>query len=169
MGVWNCIGWNSRNKQFTQIRENILDKLNLDILCLVEIHLWRRDFISSQNYNWIGHNRTDLSPRARRGSGGVGVLIKKSLCSNFDVKVLDNTQSDIFWIKLSSKNNMDLLFLICCCYLPAENSTRDNSSQQFFDSLTAQVYSYSDHPLLICGDFNCRIGEKQDVALDYVP
>ena len=97
------------------------------------------------------------------------MLVKKSLCSNFDVTILDKTQRDILWIKFSNKNDVVLLFLICCCYLPPENSTRIISSQQLFDSLTTQVCSYSDHLLLICGDINARIDEKQDVALDNVP
>ena len=62
---------------------------------------------------------------------------------------------------------------MCVCYLPPENSSRGNESQEFLDNMLSQIYVHH-HPLIslvICGDFNARLGEKQDYSdsADTVP
>ena len=37
----------------------------------------------------VGHNRTNISKRAVRGSGGVGVLVKESMLDRFSIDVVD--------------------------------------------------------------------------------
>ena len=51
--------------------------MDLDILYIVGTHLVDTQELTINGYTWIGHNRVDLDPKAVRGSGGVGILIKK--------------------------------------------------------------------------------------------
>ena len=106
----------------------------------------------------------NISTRARRGSGGVGILVRSILLLHFCVSVLDNSQDDILWIQLKHRRHCDLIYRLCCCYLPPENSSRGNYAQTFFDSLISQIYTYSEDGCImtIVGDFNARIGRKQD-------
>ncbi|CAG2214260.1 unnamed protein product [Mytilus edulis] len=55
------------------------------------------------------------------------------------------------------------MLYLCVCYLQPERSSRGNIAQEFYDHLLSQVYLYSSYnPVLICGDFNGRIGNSQD-------
>ena len=93
--------------------------------------------------------------------------------------MIDDTYEGILWIKLSLKHDPGISVLLCVCYLPPEGSSRGNQVQEFYDTLLAQVYLHWDgSPTLICGEFNGRIGTKQDssdetirpcVAIDAVP
>ena len=55
---------------------------------------------------------------------------------------------------------------MCVCYLPPENSSRGNESHEFLDNMLSQIYVHHNPliPLVICGDFNARLGEKQDYS-----
>ena len=45
---------------------------------IAESHLKICDVLNIDGYKWFGNNRQELHKIAKRGSGGVGVLIKKS-------------------------------------------------------------------------------------------
>ena len=47
-----------------------------------------KDVVTTPAYLWIGHNRTKLSKKAVRGSGGVGVLVKESLLYNYTLIIV---------------------------------------------------------------------------------
>ena len=146
--------------------------IDLDIIFLIETHLRLKEDIDVENYTWIGHNRLKLSPRARRGSGGVGILIRNNVLREFDYSLLDCAHEDILWVELKHHNCKETTIKLCSCYLPPENSSRGNSAQLFYEILTEQLYSYMDGSLiLIGGDFNARIGAKQDFnpQLDELP
>ena len=121
------------------------------------------DVITVSGFKWIGQNRTNISENALRGSGGVGFLISEKLLTDCNYDVIDDTYEGILWIKLSLKHDPEISVLLCVCYLPPEGSSRGNQVQEFYDTLLAQVYLHWDgSPTLICGDFNGRIGTKQD-------
>ena len=120
--------------------------------------------IDISNYVWYGHNRSNISRRAIRGSGGVGILIHKCLLSQLSVQVLDDTCEGILWIQLLD-NNAHCLLCLCVCYLPPSNSSRGDISVEFFDCLKSQVLEFHSYGrMLICGDFNARIGSLPDVT-----
>ena len=123
-----------------------------------------------EGYTWFGNNRQSLDPRAQRGSGGVGFLIKNKIIETYDVFVIDNQFEDTIWIKIQEKeNNLNYIYL-CSCYLPPECSTRGNKVQEFFDNLLSNIYIlYDEAPLIICGDLNSRIGQHQDVNIEGFP
>ena len=76
---------------------------------------------------------------------------------------IDKTLDGILWIELKMKNDHDIKLLLCVCYLPPEGSSRGNIAQEFYDTLLSQIYMYyDDSPMLLCGDYNARIGSKID-------
>jgi hypothetical protein len=151
-------------------RENIIEALNYDIISLNETFLKQQETRNITNYKWFGNNRTNLHPRANRGSGGVGFLIKEAILENYEVFIIDNNTEDIIWLKLQHKEDITEYLYICSCYLPPEGSTRENRSQEFFDHLLTTIYTlFDENPLIICSDFNSRIGKAQDVNIDNFP
>ena len=76
MGSWNVNGWTESNKL---LRSEIIKKLNLDIICLSETHLFTNDVISLFGYTWFGHNRSVTHVRVNKASGGVGWLVKNEV------------------------------------------------------------------------------------------
>ncbi|CAG2194034.1 unnamed protein product [Mytilus edulis] len=167
IGSWNCNGWyvKRQNDNGRLLRENILTSLNCDVYGISETHLKDNEAIELDGYKWIGCNRRILSNKAWRGSGGIGFLIKNCILDNFDVDILDNSRDDILWINLKCKHDQNFMLYLCVCYLQPERSSRGNIAQEFYDHLLSQVYLYSSHnPVLICGDFNGRIGNSQDLT-----
>lgn len=71
------------------------------------------------SYNWIGQNRKHLHKKAKTGSGGVGLFVKKSYYEMFDIGVLDTSFEGILWVSFKHKNS-DFRFNICVAYLPPE-------------------------------------------------
>ncbi|MES9882132.1 MAG: reverse transcriptase family protein [Sedimenticola sp.] len=171
---WNVNGFyiKQANKSSYELRETIIDFLNVDIVSLCETHLKHDEQLTVPGYKWIGHNRQNLSPNAVRGSGGVGFLIKLNILETFEVSILDTSYEDIMWIKLTDKLDSDFGVYLCSCYLPPSGSSRGDTSQQFFDKLTSDIYQYQgDLPLFVMGDVNGRIGETQDYneTLEKIP
>ncbi|VDI68964.1 Hypothetical predicted protein [Mytilus galloprovincialis] len=121
--------------QAKRIRESVLNYLNLDIIGVCETFLKNDDNIEISGYQWYGHNRKFKNAKTKRGSGGVGVLIKVEVLDNFSVSILDSSVEDILWIKLSHK----------------------------YDDLLQQVYCYQNEGFVyIGGDVNSRCGSEQD-------
>ena len=79
------------NNDSVSFRENIVTQLNYDIFAISESHLRPNESITLNGYTWYGHNRTQLSINAIRGSGGVGFFIKDSVLSLFHVYELDKS------------------------------------------------------------------------------
>ena len=123
-----------------------------------------KQVISCNNYTWIGQNRGKLSRKAVRGSGGVGMLVRLTLFDRFKVKVLDSSYEGILWVKFQSHDKVKMCFLICICYLPPHASSRGDTSQEFFEKLSSQCLLYPALGIIcLCGDFNTRCGNHQDV------
>ena len=141
----------------------VVTKAGYDVYAICETHLTENNGISVPGYTWYGHNRTNINPNELRGSGGVGFLIANDLLQVYNVHVLDESYEGILWIRLVSKEDNDTGVLLCACYLPPEGSSRGNSAQEFYDTLLTQTYMYYDGtPMCYLGDFNGRIGDKQD-------
>ena len=72
----------------------------------------------------------------------------------------------ILWTQLQSRYDNEHTVLLCVAYLPPSNSCRGDTAQTFYDTLLGQVYMYwNENDILICGDFNGRIGNAQDIEL----
>ena len=112
----------------------------------------------------IWNNRRNISKRAIRGSGGVGILIRNSILNYFSVATLEEKVEGILWIELIGKKSVQGQHLgICVCYLPPISSSRGDISQEFWDDLRCLVLEKYQHGnFMICGDFNARIGSLSD-------
>ena len=133
-------------------------------MVLCETFLKDNNELNIDNYIWISHNRTDVNVRAVRGSGGVGILLHDRITRNYSYDVVDMSHEGILWIRLKHKHEPDIEFYICACYLPPETSSRGDIQESFFISLLTEIYVLSGNsPIIILGDFNKRLGNKQDV------
>ncbi|CAG2188375.1 unnamed protein product [Mytilus edulis] len=145
---------------------------NLDILGLAETHLTGDKVISVEGYQWFGLNRKHIHVRAKSGSGGVGILVRNSICNEFDVTIADNDTEGILWIKLENKTNANNVLYVCVVYLPPENSTRAVNVHEFFDNLMTKVYTVPQgNPFYMCGDWNSRCSDFVDsiTGIDNLP
>ena len=70
----------------------------------------------------------------------------------------------ILWIQLIHKLVRRSIG-ICACYLPPSGSSRGDQSSEFFDSLKALIIeNYSVEDFVICGDFNARCGNLDEIT-----
>ena len=161
--TWNVNGWTLTN---SKIRESILKKINPDIICLTETHLTQGREIKLEGYHWYGHNRSLLNARAKRGSGGVGILVKDDIFNIFKVVITDKCYEGILCISLTHKHS-DFDITVIVTYLPPENSVWGRDSSSFFSHLLSLVYSSVDSDIIvICGDFNARISNLDNYKPD---
>lgn len=72
---WNVAGWGSGVG--SKFRELVVSGSKLDVICVCESHLIADEVLSIDGYIWFGNNCKHISPRARKGSGGVGILAYK--------------------------------------------------------------------------------------------
>jgi len=167
---WNTNGFTRTNEDNYTIRTNILNAQNHDIISINETFLRKLDLLEVNNYTWFGNNRKNINPRALRGSGGVGFLIKNSILINYIIKVVDDSVEDILWLEIKCKNDPTNYLHVCSCYLPPENSTRGCKAEEFFDNLLGNIHKIIDsNPIIICGDFNARVGntmERNDALIN---
>ena len=74
----------------------------------------------------------------------------------YDLSV-DRSMDDVLFIKLINKSSNAAL-TVCVCYLPPEHSSRHTDVD-----LMNKVYEYqTEGHLVICGDFNARLGCRSD-------
>ena len=156
-----------------KLKTEIINNLNFDIFALSETKFSNDDQLHefTNSYHIIYHNRRTIHRDAPTASGGVAILLAKSVFDNFTVETLDNTFEGILVIKLINKYTKSDI-IIAACYLPPEGSARGRDASSFFTHLLQTVYLYSEtDKLLILGDFNARIGILEDTcdSFDDVP
>ena len=96
-------------------------------------------------------------------SGGVGILFKDSFFEEYSVDIVDKTHEDIMWVSCTHFTNLEHMLFICACYLPPAASSRGDKSHECFDILKQQIIEFQDKgEIMICGDFNARIGGLND-------
>ena len=118
--------------------------------------------IMVDGYKWFGLNRRNLHKNAKKGSGGIGLLIKDILCQDYNVFPLEASSEEIMWLVLQHKSSGDNL-IACVCYLPPMKSSRQADGQNFFDSLMTDIVRYQNMgKMFICGDYNSRCGDLVD-------
>ena len=143
--------------------------LNLDIICLIETHLKPNDNLHIDGFQSFVNNR-QVSARARRGSGGVAILVKDSIFKLYTINVIDKSHDGILGLEFKHKV-LQKTIVIFSCYLPPEGSPWADTTR-FYGHLISQHYLniYADI-LLFAGDFNARIGNKLDYIdlIDNIP
>eukprot|EP00732_Lithocolla_globosa_P001303 Lithocolla_globosa_v1_NODE_622_length_3578_cov_109.881067.p2 type:complete len:259 gc:universal NODE_622_length_3578_cov_109.881067:126-902(+) len=106
------------------------------------------------DYKWFGINRT-CRINARRGAGGVGFLIKKSLAHH--VKPIVTDIEDMYMIAIGELE-------LCLVYVqPQKSLSKPNPrSQQIWDRVENERTKCTKNKFLLIGDMNARVGIEQD-------
>ena len=162
----NVNGWTTANDC---LRQNIVKVLNKDIVCIGETHLAKDKTIFVENYKWFGFNREHKHVKSPVTHGGVGILVKNTVLSLYTASVIDKQVDGILGVEFKSKF-FESNFIVFCCYLPPVNSPWAEPTN-FFGHLLSQLYLHNNADLIIiCGDFNARIGKEIDFAnFDKIP
>ena len=166
-GFWNLNDFNcNKDSEKYYLLSTCTKHLNLDILCVAETHLTGNNVIDIDVFSWFGQNRENIHIRAKKGSGGVGILVRKELLNDFKVEITNSDVEGILWIKFTSKVDKEDSFYVCSIYLPPEFSSRAVNVNEFYDSLLSQIYTLPGGRMFyLCGDISSRVGEN----LDYIP
>ena len=156
---WNINGWTDQNKN---VRTNIIQALDCDIVCLCETHLKGDSELLIQGYKTFTHNRSEQHIRAKKNYGGIAILCKQSVFDNYKVEVVDKEYDGILMINLVDKiSGYDILFI--GLYLPPENSPWGRDSVSVFAHILSCLYQFEDaDAIYLCGDMNVRTGNRVD-------
>ncbi|CAG2184913.1 unnamed protein product [Mytilus edulis] len=165
-GYWNIGGLFSKGMNKAEDPLFLKHIENYDIVFLVETHV---------GYNSQIHNigKFHYHPICRKLSnnnrhfGGIAILQKSHVKPH--VKILINSNPDYQWIKLEKSFfgfKSDLF--ICVLYNPPVTSkyTQELSSD-VFDCIEKDILQYKKMgEILLCGDFNARIGSENDFIVN---
>ena len=153
------------------MREEVFHQLKSDIYCLSETHLNQDGTLMVDGYVSFNHNRQIRHKNAPKASGGVSVLVKDSVFSDFAVKVIDRKFDGILGIELENKHT-GFTIVLFCCYLSPDNSVWGREPTSFFAHLITQIYIHNEADCItICGDLNGRVGSIPDIVegIDDIP
>ena len=164
VATWNVNGWTTYN---SLLRAEIIAKFQFDIICICETHLRNNDKVTVDNYIWFGNNRKLLHVNAKKGSGGIGFLIKTSVLSMYNIVSVDRSVDDVIKLSLSHKHSTYSISIFGC-YIPPQHSSRGRSSNDVFSFLSSQIYcDFVDTDcIVVLGDFNTRIGNMSDCIVE---
>ena len=175
MMCWNVCGWLRKNGgQYEQLYEEydmrsaVIGFYSPDVVAVVESWLKGEDELVVEGYKWLGNNRRNLHKNAVRGSGGVGILVREEVLKHCSVGILDSSVEDVLWVQFSWGKEEQALVL-AVCYIPPESSSRGKGAEETLQALAEGVAKYGPiGPLVICGDFNARLGEMEE-EIDGIP
>ena len=142
LSTYNVNGWTERN---AAIRQSILEHVASDIISINETHCENNsdNQPSLSGYTWFGHCRASQHVNANMRHGGVGVFIKNSFLTNYDVKFTDRSFDGIICFLFQHKISKFTLLLISC-YLPPENSPWGRDSNEFYSHILIYLHNYAD-------------------------
>ena len=115
------------------------------------------------DFMYTHFQRKYRNPRARKPSGGIGILIRSCLFNDKTVSIVKSNDF-VVWIRIKQIRGRDLF--IGGVYIPPRDSTSmvsnfvDNNA---FDIIQTDVINFSSRgDVAICGDFNARTGNMSD-------
>ena len=159
--VYTLRWWSKDNFENFKFREIIVQLHNCDIFAICETFLRGNDTLFIENYTWVGNNRLNISPNARRGSGGVGAFINNDSLTKYTYDA-DKRLEDTLILKLTNRIDYSVIVLFIC-YLPPDCSTRAVDADAFLNELMKKVYEYqSEGEIILFGDINARMGSEPD-------
>ncbi len=138
-GCITLVHWNvGLTIENCKLRSVILHSLKPDIFSLNETQLFNDKGIHFEGYIWFGFNRMKHI-KAHKGSGGVGVCIKKDLLEQYTIDVIDKEVEGILRLKFFHLN-AGCTFIVFTYYLPPETSIWGKDASYFFNHLLSQIY-----------------------------
>ena len=100
---------------------------------------------------------------AKRGSGGITVLVKKQLASC--ISYIESHKVGIIWFKIIREQSHAYCDIyLCCLYIPPKDSSRHVlNDEDLFDVLYTDILKYNViGKVIVCGDMNARCGNLLD-------
>ena len=164
----NVNGWTVANEQ---LRQRILLSTDADIISINETHLAGDSEITLRGYIWYGLNRPTRHCRAPITHGGVGIFVRSLLFDCYSVSVVDKSLDGLLGIKLVHKGS-DFEMIIYTVYLPPEGSNWGRDAQVVYNHLLRETYENAHlDSIIVCGDLNSRIADKEDflMGIDDIP
>ena len=141
-----------------------------DFVLLIET--WAGDFseLSVLGFNLIQLNRVGKKQNTKRNSGGIALYVRQSFFRY--CFLLEKDCDDIIWIKIEGQlfNLSDDLYL-CLCYIIPSTSSRESLVEiDVLERITNSIIKIANdtnncYNVLICGDFNSRIGNQKDYVI----
>lgn len=93
----------------------------------------------------------------------MAIFVKESLFRILEVSVIDKSHDRILVVTFCDKVR-NSSFIVFSCYLSRENSPRGRDAQSLLSHLLSVIYlNYEVDSILVCDDFNARIGNSRDV------
>ena len=148
----------------------VVDTLNkYDFIGLMETHAGSETDISLQGYHVFRKDRPKHQ-KAWISSGGIAVLVKESLRNACKFDPLSD--SDIIWVHVQkhiTRLSSDLF--IAFMYLPPSNSSYGKvHGNEILQKLEKHIEYFSCRDkVVICGDFNARVGDHADLPKEDEP
>ena len=95
----------------------------------------------------------------------MAILISNELYNNFKIGKCLELGDNVIGIKFENVENGETIALFCV-YLPPDGSKYSIENEMTLNNLTIEIYNQCEADLIIvCGDFNARIGEKCDIPV----
>ena len=150
-GVVNIRGWKSSELNIKEV----LKEFNLDVLGVVEHWCKGVEEPEMEGYEWYGINRV-VSKRCK-GSGGVGVLIKRSIWSK--IITLDSDSDErMLWFRIRGCGEWVDMY-VCIWYGECEGMHMDKVMPRM-DSLEEKIKKFKKKGrVMVMGDCNAWTGK----------
>ena len=160
--VWNVQGLSDKMKDNDFV--NYISKY--DVIIFLETMKLDNYKPELDDYTYKHYQRKYQHPKARKPSGGIGILIKTGLFSNGCVTVAKNSDFSV-WLKIKQSNNNSLY--LGGIYIPPLDSSSTISSfhnNNAFQIIQEEVTHFNEiGDVALCGDFNARTGNLKDFSL----
>ena len=132
--------------------ESYFLKNNYQIVGLSEVRTCKS--LGVKGFEYYSHTQPD-------GLGGVGFLVTRALKAF--VTVIDVTERDQLWIRISGSNGKKDLY-ICSAYLPQESATAKHRKQSWA-ALKVKVLEFQAlGEVVVVGDLNAKVGRSTSPA-----
>ena len=162
IGTWNINGL----ADYKQLALLVwMGEMELDVLAVCETHLvnseqlvqWQRCIDQHRAYQWFG--RAAVCPNgeeSKRGSGGVGLLVKKEW-ADYVTAMPPCEHSSLHFIRLDLPDSPFSMF-IGVVYMACAGGHRFEENGQLMDELEERILAYQGQGVVcVMGDFNIHI------------
>ena len=141
-----------------------------DFILLTET--WASDIanLSVDGFILIQLNRAEKKNTTKRNSGGIAMYIRQSFYQY--CTLIEKDSDDIIWIRIKGRLlNLSHDLYLCLCYIIPSSSSREALVEMdVLDRITNFILKIANetndsYNILICGDFNSRIGNEKDYVI----
>ena len=177
IATWNIRGLSTSTTDVCALKVEAIaeaaDEQNLQVLALTETWIRNDDEdrmvteqMRAKGWRWIGRHRK-IDRKAKRGSGGVGIMVKQDKAAEEAdrvVRIIGQDEEDILWVQAKIAGRR---IRIGVFYLAPQGTTsgRGNRADKFLLGLTENQIEMNRNTILL-GDFNARVGQGVQNLLD---